>query len=149
MRTPSHASRGFTLIELIAVITIIAIIAAVGLSRLPAASPFADRGYADAVAAHLRRARAVALTTGCDVQFTIDNTGYRARQRAAAGTHCASGGPFVTAVFQGPEPSEVILAAGRTLVFEGQRGTVVTAPVNIDIGSRRVIIDTSGLVTGP
>jgi MSHA pilin protein MshC len=149
MRTPSQASRGFTLIELIAVITIMAIIAAVGLTRLPAATPFADRGYADTVAAHLRRARAVALTTGCDVQFSIDNTGYRARQRAAAGTHCATAGPFVTAVFQGPEPSEVILGAGRTLVFEGQQGTVIAAPVIIDIGGRRVTVEASGLVTGP
>jgi len=70
--------RGFTLIELIASITIIAILAAVALPRMTAATPFAERGYADGIAASLRQSRAVALASGCAVQFTIDAAGYRA-----------------------------------------------------------------------
>src|SRR5688572_28733521 len=111
MRAPSHAYRGFTLIELIAVITIIAILAAVSLPELPAATPFAERGYADSVAAHLRQARAVALASCCEVQFSIDADSFRGRQRAAAGTHCAAAGNWPTAVFDAPQPAGVVLAA--------------------------------------
>jgi MSHA pilin protein MshC len=148
MRAPSHAYRGFTLIELIAVIVIIAILAAVALPSVTAANPFADRGYADTVAASLRRARTVAMATGCDVQFTINGTGYSAAQRAAAGTHCAVAGLFVTAVFSGPEPSEVVLGGNRVLVFDDQ-GRVAVAPVTIDIGGRQLTVEASGLVVGP
>ncbi len=60
------SSRGFTLIELIASITIIAILTAVALPRLTAVTPFAERGYADGIAASLRQSRSVALASGCD-----------------------------------------------------------------------------------
>ncbi len=149
MRAPSHAARGFTLIELIAVITNIAILAVVALPGVTTANPFADRGYADAVAANLRRARAVALATGCDVQFTINGTGHTARQRAVAGTHCAAAGGFVTTLFSAPEPSGVVLGANRVLVFDGQQGTVAGAPVAIDIGGRQLSVESSGVVVGP
>jgi type II secretion system protein H len=145
MRAPSHAYRGFTLVELIAVIVIIAILAAVSAPSLTAANPFAERGYVDSVAADLRRARAVAFTTGCDVQFTIDGNGYRAQQRAAAGTHCASAGAWVTPVFSTAQPASVVLAANRQLVFAAD-GTLATAPVTIDIGTRSIAVSSSGLV---
>jgi MSHA pilin protein MshC len=149
MRAPTRAYRGFTLIELIAVITIIAILAAVSLPSVTAANPFAERGYADAVAANLRRARAVALASGCDVQFTINATGHSALQRAAAGTHCAAFGAWVTPVFSEAEPANVTLAANRQLVFAGADGSVAAAPVTIDLGARQVSVDAFGLVTGP
>lgn len=145
MRAPSRAYRGFTMIELIAVITIIAILAAVSLPRLTAANPFAERGYADSVAADLRRARAVAFATGCDVQFTIDGNGHRALQRAAAGTHCAGAGAWVTPVFSAIQPANVALGANRQLVFAAD-GTLAGGPVTIDIGTRSISISNSGLV---
>lgn len=148
MRAPSRAYRGFTLIELIAVITIIAILAAVSLPRLTAANPFAERGYADSVAADLRRARAVAFATGCDVQFTIDGNGHRALQRAAAGTHCAAAGAWVTPVFSAIQPADVVLGANRQLVFSAD-GTLATAAVTIDIGTRSISVTDSGLVQSP
>ena len=92
MQSRHEECRGFTLVEVIASITIIAVLAAVALPRVTAATPFAERGYADGIAASLRLARAVAIASGCDVQFTIDAAGYRALQRAAAGTHCARRG---------------------------------------------------------
>jgi len=147
MRAP-HAPRGFTLIELIAVITIIAILAAVALPSVTAANPFMDRGYADVVATSLLRARAVARTTGCDVQFTINATGYRAMQRAAAGTHCALAGPFVTAVFSGSKPSKVGHGGNRVLTFDNE-GRVAAGPVTIILGGRQLTVEASGLVTGP
>jgi prepilin-type N-terminal cleavage/methylation domain-containing protein len=149
MRAPSHAYRGFTLIELIATITIVAILAAVALPSVIAANPFADRGYADVLAANLRRARAVALATGCDVAFVVDDTGYRAAQRAPLGTHCSTVGAFPTMVFSGPEPSEVILGGMQQVIFSGADGRLVGAPVVIGIGTRQITVDPAGLVTGP
>jgi MSHA pilin protein MshC len=146
MRASPRAYRGFTLIELIAVIVIIAILAAVGLPRLTAASPFAERGYADAVAAHLRQARAVAWASGCEVRFRIDAAGYRAEQRGAAGTHCAAVGPWVTTLFEELAPADVTLGAARQLVFATD-GSLASPAVTIDIGTRQITIATSGLVT--
>lgn len=148
MRAPSHAYRGFTLVELLASITIIAIIAAVTFPRVIAANPFADRGYADAVAANLRKARDVAMTTGCDVQFTINDTGYNAMQRGVAGTHCDTAGAWVRTLYSGAEPNDVVLAAARQLVFMGASGRVGAAVV-IDIGARQISVEPSGLVNAP
>lgn len=147
MRAP-HAYRGFTLIELIAVITIIAILAAVSLPKLTAATPFVERGYADNIAAHLRQARAVALASGCDLQFTIDAIGFRALQRAAAGTHCATAGGWVTSRFDVPQPTGVVLATNRQFVFAAD-GSVAGAPVNITVGPQVLTVDASGVVQGP
>lgn len=147
--------RGFTLIELIASITIIAILAAVTLPRMTAATPYAERGYGDGVAASLRQVRAVALASGCDVQFTIDAVGYRAFQRAAAGTHCAAAGAWSTPVRRGDgqtllelAPTGVVLGANRQFTYAAD-GTVAAGPVTINLGPQTITIDTSGTVQGP
>jgi MSHA pilin protein MshC len=148
MRAPSHAYRGFTLIELLASITIVAIIAAVTFPNVIAANPFAERGYADAVAANLRRARDVAIATGCDVRFSIDNTGYNAMQRAAAGTHCAAAGAWARTLFTALQPRDAVLGAAQQVVFNGTDGRAGVA-ATIDIGARQVSVEPSGLVSGP
>jgi MSHA pilin protein MshC len=147
--------RGFTLIEMIASITIIAILAAVALPRMTAATPFAERGYADGIAASLRQSRAVALASGCEVQFTVDAAGYRAFQHAAAGTHCAAGGAWSTPVRRGngqdlneAPPAGVTLANNRQLIFAAD-GTVAAAPLTITVGLLTVTVDATGLVQGP
>jgi prepilin-type N-terminal cleavage/methylation domain-containing protein len=149
-------SVGFTLIELSASITIIAILAAVALPNVTAAQPFAERGYADGVAASLRQSRAVALASGCDVQFSIDTAGYRAMQRAAAGTHCAAAGGFTTPVRRGDganlnvnQPPQVVLGANVQLVFLASDGTAVGGPYTINVGPQVVSVTGSGVVTGP
>jgi MSHA pilin protein MshC len=143
-----HAFRGFTLIELIATITIIAIVAAIALPSEIAANPFAERGYADEVAAQLRRARVLALATGCEVQFSVDAQGYTLMQRGTgANNHCASAGAWTTTITAGTQPSHVQLAAPRQVVF-GTSGTAGAA-ITIDLGSRQVSVATTGLVTGP
>lgn len=150
-------SRGFTLIELIASITIIAILIAVALPRMTGAMgiPFAERGYADGIAASLRQARAVALASGCDVRFTITAAGYNAFQHAAAGTHCAPAGAWSTPVRRGDgqdlielQPADVVLAANRQFVFAAD-GSVAGAPVTINVGPQAITVDASGAVQGP
>jgi type II secretion system protein H len=155
MRNVPISVAGFTLIELIASITIIAILAAIALPRMTAARPFTERGYADTVAASLRQSRAVAIASGCAVQFTIDAVGYRSMQRATAGTHCAAAGGFVTPVRRGDggdlialQPSDVILGANQQLVFAPD-GTAAGGPYTVTIGPQVVTIAASGLVSAP
>ena len=155
MRIPRTHRRGFTLIELIASITIIAIIAAVTLPNVTAALPFEERGYTDGMVASLRQARAVAISSGCPVQFTINAAGYSAMQRASSGTHCATAGGFVTPVLRGDgdnlqanRPTSVVLAANRQFVFAAD-GTVAGGPVSIGLGPLTLTVAGSGVVTGP
>ena len=143
----SH-SRGFTLVELIASVVIIAILAALTFPNVNAANPFAERGYADVVAAQLRQARDVALATGCDVRFTINAAGYNAMQRAAAGTHCDTAGAWTRTLFIEAAADDVILGAPRQLVFDGADGRTA-ADITIDIGARQLLVERSGLVSGP
>ena len=147
-------SHGFTLIEMIATIVIVAILAAVAVPRMPVAQPFQERGYAESLAASLRQSRAVAIASGCDVQFTIDAVGYRALQRGASGTHCATSGAFSTPVRRGDGgnidallPASVAAPANRQFVFSST-GSVAVGAFTITIGVLSVAVD-SGVVTGP
>jgi MSHA pilin protein MshC len=150
-----QCGRGFTLIELIASITIIAILAAVALPRVTVATPFAERGYADGIAASLRQSRSVALASGCDVQFTVDAVGYRAFQHAAgANNHCAAAGGWSTPVQRGDgqnllelQPAGVTLAANRQLVFAADGSA--SASVTINVGAKVITVNTAGMVQGP
>jgi prepilin-type N-terminal cleavage/methylation domain-containing protein len=159
VRAHRRDRHGFTLIEIIASITIMSILAAVTLPRMVAAQPFSERGYADGIAASLRQSRAVALASGCDVQFNIDATGYRAFQRvpatSAGVTTCAASGAWTTPVQRGNgqsllelQPSGVTLAVNRQFVFAAD-GTVAGAPVNITLGPQVITVDASGVVQGP
>jgi MSHA pilin protein MshC len=158
VRVSPKACHGFTLIELIASITIIAILAAVTLPRLPTVQPYAERGYADGIAASLRQARAAAIASGCEVRFTITAAGYNALQRGTSATipnHCATAGAFVTPVLRGNgnalnelQPAGVALAANRQFVFASD-GRVGAGAVSINVGPHTITIGPSGAVDGP
>jgi MSHA pilin protein MshC len=158
VRVSSKDCRGFTLIELIASITIIAILAAVTLPNMPVVQPYAERGYADGMAASLRQVRAVAIASGCQVQFTINAAGYSALQRGLSATipnHCATVGPWATPVQRGngdalsePQPSYVVLAANHVLVFDTD-GSVIGGAVDINVGPYLIAVGASGAVYGP
>jgi type II secretion system protein H len=150
----ANRSGGFTLIEIIAVITIVAILAAVAIPRMPTVQPYAERGYAEAIAASVRQSRAAAIASGCDVQFTVDAVGYRALQRAASGTHCASSGAFSTPVRRGDGndidallPANVTAPANRQFIITSN-GNVAGASFTITVGALNVTVE-SGVVTGP
>jgi prepilin-type N-terminal cleavage/methylation domain-containing protein len=157
VRVSSKDCRGFTLIELIASITIIAILAAVTLPSMPAVQPYAERGYADGMAASLRQARAVAIASDCAVQFTITAAGYSALQRGVSLTvpnHCATAGGWNTPVLRGNgdalnelQPAGVTLAANHVLVFATD-GSVGGA-ADINLGPHLISVSASGAVYGP
>jgi prepilin-type N-terminal cleavage/methylation domain-containing protein len=157
VRVSSKDCRGFTLIELIASITIIAILAAITLPNMPVVLPYAERGYADGIAASLRQARAVAIASGCEVQFSITAAGYSALQRGVSVTvpnHCATAGPWATPVLRGNgnalnemQPADVTLAANVVLVFATD-GSVGGA-ADINVGPHLISVSASGAVYGP
>lgn len=147
MRERSRGSRGFTLVELIAVIVILAIVAVVSVPRMTTASPFAAKGYADHMAAALRQARAVAVASQCDVQFTIDAAGFTVEQRAiGANNRCATTGAFSRNVMTGVAPTDLPPVANQQFVFDGRNFGAVGALVNITVSDQTLTLDSSGVL---
>jgi len=147
MRELSRGSRGFTLVELIAVIVILAIIAVVSVPRMTTASPFSAKGYADHVAAALRQARAVAVASQCDVQFSIDADGFAVQQRAAgASNRCATTGNFTTTVITGVAPTDIPAVADQQLLFGGGNFGALGAAATIAVYDQTINLDASGIV---
>lgn len=145
--------RGFTLVELVATMTIVGIIAAIAIPRFTGTQAFANRGYADELAAALRNGQKVAVSSGCWVSVTVNSVGYQALQRPDP-ADCSSLGSWSSPVVR----SDGTLlagssAAGTTVVGNSQfiftsAGSLQAAAASIQVGSYTVSVATaSGLVT--
>ncbi len=80
--------KGFTLIELVAVIVLLSILSVVALSRLGNLGTFEGKAYFDEVTNALRYAQKLAQSTGCNVQVTL--TSAPASYKLHQGASCSS-----------------------------------------------------------
>jgi len=134
----SHASRGFTLVELVAIIVIAGIMAAVAGPRFFNASTFAARGYADAAAGFLRYAQKLAVARHAGVTVQIDGTGLALC--SSAGNPCADANPWPGPQSDTPYRIDVpngVLLAGTAASFsfdaEGRPSVGVTLTITGDL----------------
>ena len=82
------AQSGFTVVELVVVMVLMGILAANAMPHFFSASRFEEMGFADTTRGALAYARKIAVASRCDTRVSIDASGYRLWQRAAA---CDSG----------------------------------------------------------
>jgi prepilin-type N-terminal cleavage/methylation domain-containing protein len=152
-----RAPRGWTLVELTITLAVAAIVIALAAPRSFDRNAFAVRGYAADLASAARLARTVAVASGCRVQLTIDNNGYRARRGTSLGSHCNAGGGFPNAL-QRSDGQSVQAIAPQGLPFVGTNrwtfnndGSVsVSGASTLSFGSQTLRVDTaSGAVFGP
>jgi MSHA pilin protein MshC len=143
-------SRGFTLVEVVAVLIIVGIIGAVAAPRLFDTAVFSERGYADEIAASLRYSRRIAVASACNVRFTVNAAGYGATQPTVRCNTAGAWGVNVQSpdrrVLANTTPSGVAVGAA---VFEFRPdGELVNpvAPLNVGVFSVAVAA-TTGAVT--
>jgi MSHA pilin protein MshC len=144
---------GFTMVELIASIVIIGILAATLETRFIGNNVFAERGYADEVAAALRYAQAVAGANGCGVTVTLNANNYVAAQPTVGPPACnggwntavlrADGGPLA-----GPAPNGIVLQPAGQVTFNAQGRIVGGPPPQLHVAGFTLNIDNiTGRVT--
>ncbi len=68
---------GFTLIELVVVVLLLGILSVFAMGRMFDQNQFAAKGFFDDTVTAVRFAQKLAVSTGCDVQVTIDASGYQ------------------------------------------------------------------------
>ena len=90
-RSARTGSPGYTLVELVVVMAIGGILAAFVAPRFFDQQVFAQRGYADELAAALRGTQKAAVITGCPARLTLAAASYAASQQAARGNACNPG----------------------------------------------------------
>ncbi len=148
-------ARGYSLIELVAVLALLAIIAAFAAPRFFSTQVFAARGYADELAAALRAAQKAAVASGCAARLDIDAAGYRAWQQAAAAGHCdVVSSNWAVAVMMpdgqqlsGTTPPDVLVTPADTVTFDA-RGQPLGGARSFSVGSHTVAVEAgSGLVS--
>jgi prepilin-type N-terminal cleavage/methylation domain-containing protein len=139
-------SRGFTVIELVAVITVMGILVASFGPRLWDNTTFNERGYTDEVAAAIRYSQTVATASECAVQFTLNAGGYSAMQASTLPT-CNAASPLWSTQVEfsdgsavtGTTAPEVTMTGPATVLTFNSKGQLPAGiPVVIQIGSSGV-----------
>jgi MSHA pilin protein MshC len=141
---------GFTLIELVAVLVIMGIVMAVIAPRFFNNTSFSERGYADEIAASLRYARRIAVSSACNVRFTVNAVGYSAAQPTV---RCNTAGAWGIAVLS-PDRRTLAnvtpngVAVGAAVVEFSAAGDLVNPVAAVNVGAFSVAVDsTTGAVT--
>ena len=83
----SVKKNGFTMIELIMVITLIGVLSYFAATRIET-NTFDERYYSDDIVSAYRYAQKFALSTGCQVQVTVNNSGFA----LFSNVNCVAGG---------------------------------------------------------
>jgi MSHA pilin protein MshC len=146
--------RGYTVVELVVVIVILGVIAAIAGPRFFGTRTFAERGYADEVAAAMRYAQKIAVASGCNVRLSISTAGYNTMQQPASGNRCDTASSSWTTTVRRPDgdalagtpPTDANVSGSATLVFDGT-GAVISGATNLTVGPYSLVLDAaSGFV---
>jgi MSHA pilin protein MshC len=145
---------GFTLIELVTVIVIGGILAAVAGPRFFTQTGYSQRGYTEELAAALRLAQKVAVSSDCPAQLTLTASTYALAQQAVSGNTCnPSDTTWSTAVVgidgqavRGTAPTGITVSP--TGVFVNGSGGLTSSPAtSLAIGTDTITVDaTTGYV---
>ncbi len=130
------SATGFTLTELVVVLSVLGVLAAVAAPRLVSNQAFAERLYAEEVAAQLRHAGEVARLSDCAVRFTQTVNGYSLAQQAASGNRCNPNSNSWTVPVRNPDGTTAAGTAPRELL-----GTLT--PVAVTLAPRTSITATA------
>jgi type II secretion system protein H len=133
LRAPRPRRGGFTLTELVVVLAVLGVLAAVAAPRLVSNQVFAERMFAEDVAAQLRYAAEVARLSDCPVRFSFTATGYALAQQAASGNRCNLADNSWAVPVRNPDGTAAAGTAPRDL-----QGSL--APVAVTLSPRRSIL---------
>ncbi len=145
---------GFTLIELVVVVLLLGILSVFAMGRMFDQNQFAARGFFDDTVTAVRFAQKLAVSTGCDVQFSLSTTtGYALNQRAA----CPGTGAFSTVVMNPANRANAyqnsdidgLTIPNVTIVFDARGQTTADFAITLSGGGDSYtfyVYQTTGLV---